>query len=107
VSGGLHFNGGEPLEAGYDRVGVVVVVSRPRAKGGGILGPQRWGLVLPNDLWRGSTSTGEDPMEGVWWSGSGGSGWWSVPEVGAAVWCSPAKTELRGSVLADDRPGEV
>ena len=30
-------------------------------------------------------------MEGVWWSGSGGGGWWGVPEVGAAVWCSPAK----------------
>ena len=107
VSGELHFNGGEPLEAGYDRAGVVVVVSRPRVKGSGILGPQRWGLVLPNDLRRGLHFNGGGPyggglVEWKWW-------WWLVGRArsGGGGLVLPRKTELRGSVLADDRPGEV
>ena len=107
MSGELHFNGGEPLEAGYDRAGVVVVVSRPRVKGSGILGPQRWGLVLPNDLRRGLHFNGGGPyggglVEWKWW-------WWLVGRArsGGGGLVLPCKTDLRGSVSADNQPGVV
>ena len=43
----------------------------------------------------------------IWWSGSGGGGWWSMCEVRAAVWCSHTKTKLCSSVLADNWPAVV
>jgi hypothetical protein len=63
------FNGGRPIGAGYDGVGLVVVGSRARAKGGEAFWvpcakPSGGGQLCQTMCGGGSTSIGGDPMEG-------------------------------------------